>query len=104
MGTRRRKVPGGGRRKGRRDKGPREGGGEMCIRDRNEGVIAPFKSGNYYPQVLRAVAPVSYTHLDVYKRQLRPTRRCSRAGRYGWCPGPSPLRRRSCLLYTSRCV
>lgn len=27
-------------------------------------------------------------------RSPRPTRRCSRAGRYGWCPGPSPLRRR----------
>ena len=29
-----------------------------------------------------------------FRARNRPTRRCSRAGRYGWCPGPSPLRRR----------
>ena len=30
----------------------------------NEGVIAPFKSGNYYPQVLRAVAAHLGTDAD----------------------------------------
>ena len=41
----------------------------------NEGAIAPFKTGNYYPQVLRAVAAHVGTDADtpweedVYKRQ-----------------------------------
>ena len=43
--------------------------------------------------------PVSYTHLDVYKRQPG---RAARDSRSGWPGpgGPSP----PCLLYTSRCV
>ncbi|WP_284117695.1 hypothetical protein [Streptomyces fragilis] len=45
----------------------------MCIRDRHVTGITP--------------APVSYTHLDVYKRQAR----------HGHHPG-------ACLLYPSRCV
>ena len=52
---------------------------------------------------IRKLAPVSYTHLDVYKRQARymPTSlhspvKCSRR--------PATMRSsRPCLLYTSRC-
>ena len=53
--------------------------------------------------------PVSYTHLDVYKRQSRdwpdPAAHCpaSRWVRSIW-PVPTPARTRGCLLYTSRCV
>ncbi|WP_459448336.1 hypothetical protein [Erwinia amylovora] len=57
----------------------------MCIRDSSTaaGVV-----------VTRVVnEPVSYTHLDVYKRQLY---RCRRGGHAGG--------QRACLLYTSRCV
>ncbi|WP_459505242.1 hypothetical protein [Erwinia amylovora] len=47
----------------------------MCIRDR-------------LSMALNSLTPVSYTHLDVYKRQAQ----------YG-IKQPNP-----CLLYTSRCV
>nr|WP_166742227.1 hypothetical protein [Pseudomonas sp. HS-2] len=53
----------------------------MCIRD-------SFQTA--HPPVLE-LAPVSYTQLDVYKRQL-PDRPSTGAG-----AGP-------CLLYTTRCV
>ena len=49
---------------------------------------------------LSGAVPVSYTHLDVYKRQ----------GRQGRCLPQEPFRRPAaaychcCLLYTSRCV
>nr|WP_166742229.1 hypothetical protein [Pseudomonas sp. HS-2] len=49
----------------------------MCIRD------------SYYTVLAFMAPPVSYTHLDVYKRQL-----LHRAGLHGT----------ACLLYTSRCV
>ena len=91
-------------------------------------------------RVLSCLPSVSYTHLDVYKRQSlncatehhtspRAQRRgyCGRAGSYPAAPPPAlrphrrtqrnrppetargrpgglPLRRCSCLLYTSRCV
>ena len=42
--------------------------------------------------VSNSLVPVSYTHLDVYKRQPRTSLRV--------LPPPAP----SCLLYTSRCV
>ena len=64
-------------------------------------------------------APVSYTHLDVYKRQPfvilshRGTPALSHGGtvsiKYLWGrrvsgPDPAPGRGARCLLYTSRCV
>ena len=51
------------------------------------------------------VEPVSYTHLDVYKRQHNENRTRIRCSQISTRPGPN-LRRRQypCLLYTSRCV
>ena len=42
---------------------------------------------------------VSYTHLDVYKRQVERPGRCGQGGRDPALAGVHP-----CLLYTSRCV
>ena len=45
--------------------------------------------------MLVTFAPVSYTHLDVYKRQSSLSGwSCCASAKRGWC----------CLLYTSRCV
>ena len=56
------------------------------------------------------VSPVSYTHLDVYKRQRQGTstrtNECARSPGSrpdGWSCAPAP-RQPACLLYTSRCV
>ena len=47
-------------------------------------------------------APVSYTHLDVYKRQLHI--RGHRAQKYAVAAKVIDLQSCACLLYTSRCV
>ena len=57
--------------------------------------------------ILEDVAPVSYTHLDVYKRQASVnsgwgTERFRR--RTGALNQPVHVRTGTCLLYTSRCV
>ncbi|WP_141755343.1 hypothetical protein [Burkholderia plantarii] len=79
----------------------------MCIRDSSEAEAQANHAARIVTQQFYGVAghtPVSYTHLDVYKRQLR-----------GRSPGQSRrpdrhaavLRRsraHACLLYTSRCV
>ena len=57
---------------------------DVARRIRNAGAIFV---GPYAP-----VPPVSYTHLDVYKRQSQ----CRRAA--------APATITGCLLYTSRCV
>ncbi|WP_171907252.1 hypothetical protein [Burkholderia plantarii] len=46
-------------------------------------------------------SPVSYTHLDVYKRQAQGRAGClhAQAPDHAQCHGQIP-----CLLYTSRCV
>ena len=73
-------------------------------------------------------SPVSYTHLDVYKRQALQSMGCDLAQGYFWSPGipaaevdrllagngvmpvagelvaGGPARLAACLLYTSRCV
>ena len=69
--------------------------------------------------VMAVVLPVSYTHLDVYKRQPDVKTQGSTLGLHlelpGWSAGevsgiPSvavkcvDIRRNTCLLYTSRCV
>ena len=47
----------------------------MCIRDRNEEYLAPRDrfapkgAGKAAPLALHGIRAVSYTHLDVYKRQ-----------------------------------
>ena len=55
--------------------------------------------------------PVSYTHLDVYKRQgqiefrVFGHRRGAKAVKQPLCKAPAHrAQRRACLLYTSRCV
>ena len=61
--------------------------------------------------------PVSYTHLDVYKRQVIPRSRCHPAAFFcylhpsadgpitgSWCLAPTCPHFAGCLLYTSRCV
>ena len=48
------------------------------------------------PHTLAQFEPVSYTHLDVYKRQLQKYFDCPLCGR------GTPVC--ACLLYTSRCV
>ena len=52
--------------------------------------------------------PVSYTHLDVYKRQLYksllPAGVSRRTESSFVCISRSAARKRACLLYTSRCV
>ena len=53
-----------------------------------------------YAALLAMFAPVSYTHLDVYKRQAAMTSSYRGSPRE---PG-SFVRSRTCLLYTSRCV
>ena len=67
--------------------------------------VSPPAAGGQH-QTAKHVIPVSYTHLDVYKRQpfcLPSARPCpSQSGapsscRWSWLPHP-------CLLYTSRCV
>ena len=45
---------------------------------------------------LRDLATVSYTHLDVYKRQTQVA--------FNLKKGSMPVRGDVCLLYTSRCV
>ena len=44
----------------------------MCIRDRNIniGMAAALPSGNLIVPVIHNADAVSYTHLDVYKRQV----------------------------------
>ena len=56
-------------------------------------------SGDYlqYMKSGKVRVPVSYTHLDVYKRQAMACAPCSRLK---WVLPPT----RACLLYTSRCV
>ena len=45
---------------------------QMCIRDRYNAVFPPLQAfGVGYTGVPAAFIPVSYTHLDVYKRQAR---------------------------------
>ena len=51
--------------------------------------------------VLHAYDAVSYTHLDVYKRQGVMCGTWYRGIQYTWC---KCQRCKSCLLYTSRCV
>ena len=44
----------------------------MCIRDRDQGgpsVLWHYDAGNLCEEVWDQRGPVSYTHLDVYKRQ-----------------------------------
>ena len=53
-------------------------------------------------KVSLALAPVSYTHLDVYKRQAPTKTACNRSARSSRAAPASP--NCSCLLYTSRCV
>ena len=83
--------------------------------------ISAFPMASRVVQKL-ATEAVSYTHLDVYKRQLQNHRMHSHAGTsatYMTCCNPccgqkceldirsdsnSPTHRCSCLLYTSRCV
>ena len=50
--------------------------------------------------------PVSYTHLDVYKRQVLCLSGCRSVGKCGAACPPVHSRRSiwCCLLYTSRCV
>ena len=75
----------------------------MCIRERVS-IFLSASSG------LLAAAPVSYTHLDVYKRQAYAMQTQS-----GWLTlsdqfkilaggSAQPEERKTCLLYTSRCV
>ena len=57
-----------------------------------------------FPTVLFALGPVSYTHLDVYKRQVSTS--CYPLSCASSLRGPDYRRCRhgGCLLYTSRCV
>ena len=74
----------------------------MCIRDRNQRLVywPMLKSGDFdmmpsqfdfYNRMLKNAEPVSYTHLDVYKRQrrtyyhIRTRRRCVLSGIGGLC-------------------
>ena len=92
----------------------------MCIRDRDfvqkvkefivylRPMLKEYHevfTGNVIAQErLKVVGAVSYTHLDVYKRQ----RYSDTKTQCSIVPGPRWIGRRrrsySCLLYTSRCV
>ena len=96
----------------------------MCIRDSYQAGFTPICPILYLPHFLndtipaehkdgidmardllrRSHVPVSYTHLDVYKRQLKPIDEealCAAARETG---GIVTAEEHSCLLYTSRCV
>ena len=96
---------------------------EMCIRDSTVGVAHSMRifALDIRPlialcqilfNVLHSAVPVSYTHLDVYKRQplYRPDAASFAAGRqilYPVCGQRQKVHedhRPACLLYTSRCV
>ena len=68
----------------------------MFIRDRScpneNGVSSLIKNELVGVFPMKVLNPVSYTHLDVYKRQSETFAACSSA------------KVKSCLLYTSRCV
>ena len=84
----------------------------MCIRDRCSGVISFSIRGGREVAVkfMDSLSPVSYTHLDVYKRQslssvpfarkmmIHPYSRMSELVQNGIMSSSI------CLLYTSRCV
>ena len=79
---------------------------ERLIRDCITAVIQA-------PPISKTRLPVSYTHLDVYKRQLwvdaPSTMPCTRPSCRWRRPVPkghaaNPMLRCCCLLYTSRCV
>ena len=71
-------------------------------------LTLPISGGMLFvePIYVQGGAAVSYTHLDVYKRQGKDTPAADSAGRLGayepriYFGEQSP----SCLLYTSRCV
>ena len=51
-----------------------------------------------------ARCPVSYTHLDVYKRQDLVRAKCGGSVEVSHISGGQPVYYYICLLYTSRCV
>ena len=91
---------------------------KMCIRDSLSGVLLPFFIAwliayMVYPLVkFFQYKPVSYTHLDVYKRQVSNyvyDNRWQKPGDITDVPkfvagDNSGAETNSCLLYTSRCV
>ena len=66
------------------------------------GVSSCFTSYISNKQVM-GVQPVSYTHLDVYKRQTEYIS-CPGCGRTLYDLEKTIARIKACLLYTSRCV
>ena len=92
----------------------------MCIRDRVCVLCAfPFALGGFFQyngMTLERFLPVSYTHLDVYKRQLENSARCCGLSKTAYLrrlilgaevralPSQEIKALRTCLLYTSRCV
>ena len=86
----------------------------MCIRDSYQGdydaaALAFFRQADvFYAQTLGR-QPVSYTHLDVYKRQLQKMLRAmgrtqQRVKTVSLLGGSRIAMYLTCLLYTSRCV
>ena len=82
----------------------------MCIRDRGVGRIVDKP---WVVDGALAVRPVSYTHLDVYKRQVVDLRTITpyddatvvdSVRRTGRCVVVQEAQGFACLLYTSRCV
>ena len=80
----------------------------MCIRDSGNTVtVTETTNGDYYFQDENGTGSVSYTHLDVYKRQdetlyhgtLVADVHCYKNNFF-----EKILLKLGCLLYTSRCV
>ena len=89
-------------------KGPGSGR-ETAIRSLQSAGLEVGSITDVTPQAHNGVRPVSYTHLDVYKRQEMSRSEFYREGRvplqtlralidYGF------FEAKTCLLYTSRCV
>ena len=70
----------------------------MCIRDRCEERAQQWLTPAFDEETRKEVkamldaedksAPVSYTHLDVYKRQLLDSPQSPYQGQHAWPPGP----------------
>ena len=80
------------------DPATREANYARLMKEEAELAAVPEKYDALLKGEQQLLDPVSYTHLDVYKRQPGHRARVRDGGH------PRRPRRRPCLLYTSRCV